>query len=165
LLADPVPGRCFLVAEVPETRMAGLREGQRCSVRFYADPEAHHFGHVQRILPTVSAAQRTLRVLVTLDSPQEAQRPGMFADVGIGTDLRRAVRIPAAAVVHIGHSDVVLWQERAGDYRVVQVVLGTSDETGVEVISGIQPGQILVADGAVLLKPLIADIVHAGVIQ
>jgi multidrug efflux pump subunit AcrA (membrane-fusion protein) len=160
LLSDPVPGRGLVVAEVPETRMAGVREGQRCSVRFYADPDPELQGKVARVLPTVSTAQRALRVLIVLDGAKDSVRPGMFADVGIGTDKRAAVRIPPRAVVHVGHSDYVLVQRPDG-YEARNVALGAAENGSVEVLSGVNQGERVMADGVVLLKPVIASVVHA----
>lgn len=161
LLRERVPGRVLIVAEVPETRMRGLHEGQRCSVRLYAAPDDTLLGHVARILPTLSTTQRTLRVLVQLDTPSDAVRPGMFADVGIGTEPRSAVMVPQAAIVHVGRDDYVLVQAGANAWRITSVALGASQGDNVEVRENLSAGSRVLGDGAVLLKPMIADVLHA----
>lgn len=161
LLRDLVPGRVLIVAEVPESRMSGLKEEQRCSVRLYAAPDPALTGHVARILPTLSTAQRTLRLLVLLDTPSDAARPGMFADVGIGTEARRAVMVPQTSIVHVGREDYVLTAEGADTWRVTPVSLGASQGQKVEVVKSLQAGRSVLADGVVLLKPVIADVLQA----
>ncbi|MEY4511739.1 MAG: hypothetical protein RLZZ450_3861 [Pseudomonadota bacterium] len=161
LLRELVPGRVLIVAEVPESRMSGLKEQQRCSVRLYAAPDPPLVGHVARILPTLSTAQRTLRLLVLLDTPSDAARPGMFADVGIGTEARRAVMVPQLSIVHVGREDYVLSAEGADTWRVTPVVLGASQGKQVEVVKNLQAGATVLADGVVLLKPVIASVLQA----
>ncbi len=161
LLRDAVPGRVLLVAEVPETRMGGLKEGLHCVVHLYASPEPLH-GHVERVLPTLSTLQRTLRLVVLLDGPpSDAARPGMFADVGIGTDVRSAVMVPQNAIVHVGSGDYVLTAAGRDEWRVRRVALGPSEGDLVEVVHDLAPGERLIADGVVLLKPVMAELVHA----
>jgi cobalt-zinc-cadmium efflux system membrane fusion protein len=159
LLRDLVPGRVLLVAEVPETRMSGLKEGQHCSVHLYASPEPLS-GHVARVLPTLSTTQRTLRLVVVLDGPSDAARPGMFADVGIGTDARTAVMVPQTAIVHVGSGDYVVTAAGKGEWRVRRVALGPSEGSLVEV-HDLSAGERLISDGVVLLKPVIAELVQA----
>jgi multidrug efflux pump subunit AcrA (membrane-fusion protein) len=142
--------------------MAGVKQGQRCSIRFYARANQSFFGVVARILPTVSAVHRTLRVLIVLDDATSGARPGMFADVGVGTDKRMAVTIPQSAVVHVGHEDFALALVATNEWRIVRLDLGPNDDHAVEVVRGLTPGQTVLSDGVVLLKPVIADIVHAG---
>ncbi|MDB4985593.1 MAG: Cobalt/zinc/cadmium efflux transporter, rane fusion protein CzcB family [Myxococcaceae bacterium] len=161
LLLDVVPGRVLITADVPETRMGGLHEGQRCSVRFYASPDKPISGHVARILPTLSTMQRALRVLVMLDGPSSDARPGMFADVGIGTDERTAVMVPQASIVHVGREDYVLTAVRPDEWRVTPVALGASQGNDVEVTQGVPASTSLLADGVVLLKPVIAEVLQS----
>jgi cobalt-zinc-cadmium efflux system membrane fusion protein len=160
LLHELVPGRVLVVAEVPETRVAGLKEGQRCSVHLYASPE-QLTGHVARVLPTLSTTQRTLRMVVLLDGPSDAARPGMFADVGIGTDARSAVMVPQVAIVHVGSGDYVVTAASQDEWRVRAVALGPSEGNLVEVVHNLAAGERLIGDGVVLLKPVIAELVHA----
>lgn len=161
LLHDVVPGRVLIAADVPETRMGGLHAGQRCSVRFYAAPDQPIVGHVAELLPTLSSAQRTLRVLVMLDAPSDAARPGMFADVGIGTDARTAVMVPQKAIVHVGREDYVLTEQRPHEWRVTEVVLGASQADDVEVVQGVAASTHVLGDGVVLLKPVIAEVLQS----
>jgi multidrug efflux pump subunit AcrA (membrane-fusion protein) len=141
--------------------MGGLKEGQRCSVRLYAAPDSVFAGHVARILPTLSTTQRTLRLLVMLDAPTDAARPGMFADVGIGTEARSAVMVPQTAIVHVGKDDYVLTEAAADEWRITAVALGASHADQVEIVRNVHAGIRVLAEGVVLLKPVIAEVLHA----
>ena len=58
--------------------------------------------------PSVTPDRRTLRVLIDLNDPKEVLRPGMFAEVGLGTNERNAVLVPAEALLHIAHRDYIV---------------------------------------------------------
>jgi cobalt-zinc-cadmium efflux system membrane fusion protein len=144
--------QALLVAEIPESRIELVREEQSCSIRFYGHPGDVITGKVARILPTVSAARRTLRVVLVIDNAGGHLRPGMFADVGLGTEERDSLIIPATAVIHIERSDYVLVSE-SEELTVTEVTVGEVRGSEIEVLSGLSPGATVVGDGAVLLKP------------
>ena len=45
--------------------------------------------------------------------PQGRLKPGMFAEIGLGTDVRKTLRIAAEGVLHVGQSDYVLVETEA----------------------------------------------------
>lgn len=152
LLRQGERGKALLVAEIPESRIDRVREGIGCTVRFYGRPNTSLSGRVARVLPTVSSIQRTLRVVVVLDNTDDSLKPGMFADVGLGTDERTAILVPAAGVLHIGQNDYVLQTRAPNDLEVHDVVVGSSRGDLVEVLRGIGPNANVIGQGAILLK-------------
>jgi len=147
----------IVVAEVPEAKMTRVREGEPCEARFYALPEARFPGRVARIAPTLSPERRTLRVLFELPDQSNRLKPGMFADVGLGTEERQALLVPADALVHVGRGDFVF--VRAGDapWRVQDVDLAEEHGNQIEVVRGVAPGEEIIAGGAILLKPFVVQ--------
>jgi hypothetical protein len=145
----------IIVAQVPEVQMRGVKEGQSCVARFYGLPDASFPGKITRIVPTLSADRRTLRVLFQLGDADEKLRPGMFADVGIGTDSRDATLVPAQGTVHVGEKDYVLVRAKAGPWRVQEVDLGEQKGPLIEARSGVSVGEEVIGRGAILLKPFL----------
>jgi cobalt-zinc-cadmium efflux system membrane fusion protein len=143
----------IVVAQVPEVQMRGVIEGQSCTARFYGIPDQSFPGHITRIVSTLSSDRRTLRVLFDLDDPDHKLKPGMFADVGIGTDSRDAVLVPPEAVVHVGRKDYVLTRRASGPWDVQEVDVGESHGDRVEVRGGLKEGGEVLGRGAILLKP------------
>lgn len=156
----------IVVAEVPEDYLARVRIGQQSEARFLGFPRQLFPGVVQRISPTLSLERRALRVLFFVDDPDDKLRPGMFADIGLGTDPRDATLVPAEAVIHVGKNDFVFArtpQDAAQDaqlWQLVPVEVGDTREGLLEVLAGVEPGTEIIAQGAILLKPLAASIVR-----
>jgi cobalt-zinc-cadmium efflux system membrane fusion protein len=154
-------GLVLVVADVPESKIARVRPGQSCEARFFSFPEKVFQGKVGRVGPSVSREKRTLRVTFELSDPQQKLLPGMFADIGLGTDSRAVIAIPAEAVLHSGRSDYVL-KEDGSVFRVVEVQVeeplaakpnSVESAPRLPVVSGVSEGDRVVSTGAILLKP------------
>src|SRR5262249_41113557 len=97
-----------VMADVPEQRLGQISVNQACQAKFFGLPKQVFEGRVTSIGPVVSRERRTLRVLFVLHDPKAQLRPGMFAEIGLGTDPRDALLVPATAIVHVGRDDYVL---------------------------------------------------------
>jgi hypothetical protein len=145
----------LISANVPEAKMSLVKQGQSCQARFYGFPTEMYSAHVEELGSIVTTEHRTLRVLFDLSDPANELRPGMFAEVGLGTDPREALTVPASAVLHMGRSDYVFRQVGQGfDFEVVEVKVGESHGDQLEIVAGLEPGSQIVGNEAVLLKPV-----------
>jgi RND family efflux transporter MFP subunit len=161
LLSQAADDTAIVVADVPEGRMGLVRDGQSAVARFFALPGETFSARVKSLAPALASERRTLRVFFELDDPQAHLRPGMFADVGLGTEPRDALLAPSDAVLHVGGSDYVLVQTPAGLWRVTEVQVGEASGASVEILSGLNPGDTIVGAGAILLKPLVVQALHS----
>jgi hypothetical protein len=159
-LAREPEGTTIVVADVPEAKVGLVRDGQACRARFYAFPDQIFTGKVSSLAPIISKERRTLRVLFELADPQGRLRPGLFADVGLGTDARDALLAPTDGVLHVGLGDYVLVEVRPGVWRVTEVRAGEVRGPRVEVIQGLKPGDRVLGKGAILLKPFVVTAVQ-----
>jgi hypothetical protein len=150
----------IVMADVPESFVARAKLGQSCEARFFGFPEQMFHGNIRAIAPVLSKERRSLRVLFAINDPNDQLRPGMFADIGLGTDARDALLIPPEGVVHIGRSDYVLVRND-NDWRVTEVQVGELHDKGVEVVGGLHAGDRIAGQGAILLKPCIIQALQA----
>jgi membrane fusion protein, heavy metal efflux system len=161
LLGRLPDGSAVAVADVPEAKIGRAREGQACTARFYGLPETVFSGRVSSLAPTLSQERRTLRVLFELSDPQGRLKPGMFADIGLGTDLHETVMVPADGVLHVGRADYVLVGTEPGVWQVTEVTVGEINGTSVEILVGLQGGERVIGNGAILLKPVVVQAVQS----
>jgi cobalt-zinc-cadmium efflux system membrane fusion protein len=145
----------IVLADVPEGRLNRVRVGQGCQATFFGIPNERFSGKVTSIAPVLSKERRSLRVLFVIDDPDDKLRPGMFAEIGLGTDPRNAILAPADGVLHIGRADYVLTAaEQANTWRVTEVQVGEPHNGDVEILDGLKEGERVVGKGAILFKPL-----------
>ncbi|HMP16795.1 MAG TPA: efflux RND transporter periplasmic adaptor subunit [Gemmatales bacterium] len=149
-----------VMADVPEGRINQVAIGQGCMARFFGIPKETFPGRVKSIAPVLSAERRSLRVLFTIDDPDDKLRPGMFAEIGLGTDNREALLVPADAVLHIGRADYVLVSDGENTWRLAEVQVGEPYRREIQILSGLQEGQKLIGKGAILFKPLAVRILQ-----
>jgi hypothetical protein len=145
----------IIVAEVPERVMGRVRIGMTCEVRFYAIADRVFTGKVSSISPVISKEKRVLNVQFIVKDPDNAIRPGMFAVIGLGTDQREALLMPADGVLHVGETDYALRESGAGTWQIVEVQTGELRGTDVEVLAGLKAGDRVLGKGAILLKPVV----------
>lgn len=151
----------IVMADVPEGLMSRVKLGHGCEARFFGLPDRSFSGKVRAIAPVLSKERRSLRVLFDIADPQDQLRPGMFAEIGLGTDAREALMIPAEGVVHVGRADYVLVASGDGDWRVTEVQVGELRDGLVEALRGLQAGDRVAGQGVILLKPYLVQVLQA----
>ncbi len=131
---------------LPEVIARKVVVGQRVLV----SPEAQSSdleAIVQRISPVVDPATSTVRLTLLLDESNSDLSVGGFVKVRITTDQHHdALAIPKIALVEEGAMRSVFVAE-ADTVRKVEVITGLHDETHVEVLEGIFPGDFVVILG------------------
>lgn len=155
-LIGKMPGGTSLVmADVPEVRLHLVSAGQSCEAHFYSLPDHSFHCTVRSLSPTLSPERRTLRVFFELNDKAENLKPGMYAEIGLGTDPRTSVFVPADSVLHIGRDDFVLVDAGDGLWRITNIQVGEQSGSQVEISSGLKGGERIIAKGAILLKPIV----------
>jgi hypothetical protein len=154
LLQVPV-GTSLVMADVPEVRINLVAAKQACEARFYSLPNHVFKGIVRSLAPSLSTESRTLRVFFELDDQVGQLKPGMYAEIGLGTNPRNAVLAPADGILHITDADYILQEEDRDIWRITPVQVGEQIDDRVEILSGLTGGEKVIGKGAILLKPLL----------
>jgi HlyD family secretion protein len=131
-----------LAAEVSESDLARLQQGMDVNVTLpgRATPIA---GTIRIVSPQVDPKSRLGTVKVTLPM-DEGLRNGSFASGVIVLEKKRVTAIPSGAVLYKGRDPFV---QKIVDGKVVstQVTLGLRDNDFVGVMSGLNPGDVVIS--------------------
>ncbi|MBI3523094.1 MAG: efflux RND transporter periplasmic adaptor subunit [Betaproteobacteria bacterium] len=143
-----------VVIAVPESRLAELRAAQDASVRLWAAPEKIYRGRIREIAPTADTATRTFAVKVSMLDADPKVRLGMTANVLLGGAATPSLLLPLSALTQQDGKPSV-WVLEGADNKVVAraVQIGAYHENGVSVLSGLKPGERIVAAGVHKLLP------------
>ena len=143
-IADFDPLWCPI--HVPEKDLPLLKIGQRAHLGVEAFPDTEFPARVLRISPVVDPATGTLKVTLEVEG-QEKLRPGMFASVFLETAVHQnALVIPKAALVLDSIGDTV-FIEKEGLAARREVKLGFRESDAVEVLGGLQDGDLVIVLG------------------
>ena len=128
-----------------------LRLGQ--SVRISGGPGGGEAtGTVGYISPMVDEATRTASARVVLPNHDGLWRPGSFVTATIDVDrVQVQVLVPKSALQTVDDQTVVFVETDEG-FEPQAISIGRTNQTHTEVLSGLQPGQRYVAEGAFTLK-------------
>lgn len=140
----------WLNAEVPEGAAARVRPGTAVTASTPAWPGDTFHGKVEALLPQVDPGTRTLVARIGLANHDGKLTPGMFASVDIAGSARQSLLVPSEAVIRTGERAVVIVAQQG---RFVPVEVGTGREAGgsIEILSGLEAGQQVVASGQFLI--------------
>jgi len=147
----------LISANVPESRIAEVHVDQLCQVRLLGLPGHVFPAHVEAMAASVSSDRRMLRLVFHLLDPKNVMKPGMFGDVGLGTNPRDAVMVSTKAIIHLGNDDYALVLTGPETLEVREVKVGEPHAERYEIVEGLKPGETIVGTNAVLLKPLVRE--------
>ena len=144
-------GTVWLNAAVPEAQSGSLRIGQRATATLTAFPGEPFGGRIVAILPTAQTDSRTLTVRIELPNRRGRLRPGMFAAVALGGDVKPALLVPSEAVIRTGTRTIVMLASGDGRYQPAEVRTGREGGGQTEILAGLAVGEKVVASGQFLL--------------
>ncbi|MGB7404789.1 MAG: efflux RND transporter periplasmic adaptor subunit, partial [Pacificimonas sp.] len=141
----------WLEAAVPEALATEVRVGQPVNAALTAFPGERFDGRITAILPSAADASRTITVRAALPNPDLRLKPGMFAEVSLSPQRRRALIVPSEAVIRTGTRTLVMIAEKGGRYRPAEVRIGREASGRTEILAGLAPGEEVVTSGQFLL--------------
>jgi len=136
--------RYRLQAAVDESKIALVHPGQRVPVALDALGTATLNGRVAQILPAADAASRSFVVKIELP-PDPRVRSGLFGRAHFTRGQQAALLIPQTAAVERGQLRGVYVLDSNSVAELRYVTLGSTTGAEIEVLSGLQPGEKLIA--------------------
>ncbi|HXJ91207.1 MAG TPA: efflux RND transporter periplasmic adaptor subunit [Candidatus Binatia bacterium] len=137
--------RYRLEATVNETDLRYVRQGQSVSASIDALGDRELRGKVIEIVPAADPASRSFLVKVEMPS-HPALRSGLFGRAQFPRGVRTAVLIPRTAIVERGQLQGIYVLDQNGIAELRYITLGKPSAHQVEVLAGLQTGEMLIAD-------------------
>lgn len=141
---------------LPERELTKLTVGQPVLVAVAAYPGREFKGRISAIDSGVDVKTRNVRVRAELPNPDQALRPGMFAEVATLLPVREGVlTLPRTAIDFAPYgSSVFLIEDKDGQPQVQRrpVTTGAAQGGRVEIAGGLAAGDRVVVAGQVKLR-------------
>jgi Cu(I)/Ag(I) efflux system membrane fusion protein len=106
---------------------------------------------VALVQPSVDPLAHTTTVRLDVANPDGTLLPGMYADVTFPVEIGEALVVPASAVLYTGPRRLVFVDLGEGRLAPKEVQIGARAEGVVEVRSGLEEGETVVASGTFLV--------------
>lgn len=144
--------RLELESPVASADIAPIEPGQRVTFMVNSYPNAKFEGRVLEMNPAVDEQTRSAKVRIEVTNPGGKLKAGMFAQGEILTGVAaNAVMIPAAALYRDDRSartaSVFVLEGGKACRRAVRV--GHEQESKIQVIEGLRPGEQLIAEQSI----------------
>jgi len=140
----------WIVCDVYENDLPFVRLGEYADVRLNAYPGKVLKGRVSNIGPILDPTIRTAKVRLEMKNPG-FMRVGMFVSATFyGQQQERHAVVPKSAILHLHDRDWVYVPTSGSKFRMVEVVGGKMLAGNMQEVTGIQPGQQVVANALVL---------------
>ena len=142
----------WIIGDVFEKDLPDIRVGEPITLTVNAYASRQWDGKISMISDAVDPNTRTVKVRVLSANPKRELKPEMFASLQVRRPATNALIIPSAALLHEGGDTTVMVKKGDHDYERRLVTVKPVGSTDVVVTSGLQPGEIVVTEGAALLR-------------
>lgn len=140
----------FVKISVPENEVSQITKGMKAGFTVSALNEKPFSGEVENVSPVADKISRTYEAKILVKNPDLALKPGMVCDVRMEAAMEKElVIIPYQSVSKDSENRTFVFLVDIKEKRARKQVIksGQYKGTGMEVISGLEPGQIIVNGG------------------
>jgi cobalt-zinc-cadmium efflux system membrane fusion protein len=147
----------WMLASVSESELSFFHLGQPVQVKVMAYPGRVFQGKVSKIYETVDPNTHRVTIRSEIADPKDELRPGMLANFIIQVrNPVEATAIPANGVVREADGTMTAWVT-TDRHRFAQRIIriGLRKDNRVQVLDGLQRGELVVTDDAVFLSNML----------
>lgn len=139
-------------ANVHESDMAKVREGDEVSVKTTAYPDKVSTGNVKKIGTMLDPDSRVIKVRTELPNQDGLLKPQMFASIVITSKTKKVIlAIPQSSIVLENNRYVVMREIGPGEFEKVAVTLGKAFGDFYEVTAGLKENEKIVSEGSLFV--------------
>ena len=142
----------WAVGDIYEKDLAIAKSGQAAQVTLNAYPDEHWSGRVGVVSSAVDPTTRTLHVRVVLPNTDLRIKPAMFGAIRLLRSSTQGILVPSTSVVREGNDAYVYVSRGNGGFVRRDVKLGRAVDGTLEILSGLNEGDVIVSEGALFLR-------------
>lgn len=143
----------WVLANIYQADLAYIHRGDSVSVQTDAYPNAFR-GRISYISPALDPNTRTLQARIVVDNPGDKLKKDMYVTVSVTAgSIAKAIAVPDAAILRNDENEPFVYVESApGQFGRREVEIGQSEAGKTQILSGLTPGEKVVADGSLFLQ-------------
>jgi Cu(I)/Ag(I) efflux system membrane fusion protein len=142
----------WVEAQLYANETGNYHQNDRVSVSFPDLGGQVIYGKVEFINPELSEASKVDLLRISIPNSQGLIRPGMQAYIAVAGSKQHSLAVPASAILASGKGTMVWIKNTDGSFSPRMITSGPGNSTFVPILSGLNPGDIVVTNGAYLLN-------------
>ena len=139
--------------KIPENFATVLKKGLKVKAKFSGIKDKIFIGEVEGVASRVNAETRSVLTRVKIDNSNYELIPGSLLEVTLGFNKRNSLSIPDTSIILEGNKAYVYKVSEDNIASKLEIKIGLRDDGNVEVISGLNSGDIIVAEGLKKVRP------------
>jgi cobalt-zinc-cadmium efflux system membrane fusion protein len=146
----------WLLGDLYESDLGKVKTGDKVEIKTVSYPDSFH-GVVDYVSQTLDPVTRTTRLRATIENADHRLKPEMYVTAIVNLGERSALAVPRTALLRLQDQWIVFVQAgrtEMGLLRFVPRAVKIGDDEGdlVEITQGLEVGEQLVTQGAILLS-------------
>jgi membrane fusion protein, heavy metal efflux system len=142
----------WMTSDVPENEIRLVSVGESVNITLDAYPDQTFGGRVARVADTLDPKTRTIKVMAELDNARGRFKPEMFGRIRHLEAKRETPALPVGAIIQDGGKNIVYVERSKGRFEQREIMIGNRVGDMVAVLGGVNVGERVVVDGAMLLR-------------
>ena len=139
--------------DIPEIFVPFIKVGLPVDIKFSGYKNKIYKGEVDGFSSRINADTRSLLTRIKIDNEKFELIPGSLLEVTVKYNERRSLGIPDTSVMLEGDNAYVYKVVENNNVNKIKIETGIRNKGSVEVISGLNEGDIIVAEGLKKINP------------
>ena len=139
--------------KIPENYSASIKKGLPVEVRLSSYKEKIFLGEVDFISSRINADTRSLLSRIKVKNKELELISGSLLEVSVKFNLRNSLSVPDTSVMIEGDKSYVYKIDEENTANKTEVKTGLRGNKNIEIISGLNEGDVIVAEGLKKVRP------------
>ena len=143
----------FVDVDIPETFAPYVKRGQNVDIKFSGNTLKNYPGIVDSTASRIDTNKRSLPVRIKLENPNNELLSGSLLEVSINYNERNSLSILDTSLIMEGDNVYVYKVDKENTVKKVPVEIGLRKKGIVEIKTGLEDGDTVVAEGLKKTRP------------
>ena len=139
--------------KIPETFAPFIKKGLPIEAKFSGSKNKTYNGKVYAVSSRINAETRSLLTRVIIENENSELIPGSLLEVIINFNERNSLGIPDTSMMVVGNKTYVYKISKDNIANKTEIKIGIRDGGFIEIISGLNEGETIVAEGLKKVRP------------
>ena len=143
----------YVDLKIPENFATVIKKDLSVIAKFSGIKDKIYKGKIDGVASRINAETRSILTRVKIDNPDNELIPGSLLEITLSTNKRDSLSIPDTSIILEGNKAYVYKVSKENIANRSEIQIGLRNDGKVEVISGLNAGDIIVAEGLKKVRP------------
>ncbi len=143
----------YVDLKIPENFATVIKKDLSVIARFSGIKDKIYKGKIDGVASRINAETRSILTRVKIDNPDNELIPGSLLEITLSTNKRDSLSVPDTSIILEGNKAYVYKVSKDNIANRSEIQIGLRNGGKVEVTSGLNEGDIIVAEGLKKVRP------------